>query len=376
MNRKGLFFLALIFCCLIYSEVPAIDLSRKDNKMNKCDIEGDNSPFGVLEFLHWDHAWNNHKYPDEKSLKRSIGLMKKAGVSWVRVDILWSDIEPQPGNFSFEKYDRIINLLSDNHIHALAILHYSTDWASACGKWNCPPKDNALFVNYTVKVIDRYKEKIKFWEIWNEPDSSVYWQPQDGLKSYCALLKEIYVAAKRIDPDCKILNGGLANGLASVNKLYDNGAKDYFDILNIHFFETPVNPKALYAVMAYPKLVRKIMKRNGDAGKNIWITEIGCPGVKSKQPKSPDVSNWWMGSNPDEKQQSQWVKEIYSKLIYSEGVEKVFWAFFRDTKAHWKNGVDYFGLVRWDLSRKPAFLTYKKCVDEWKKKRRSKWVFY
>lgn len=370
MNRQSLFVFALIFFCLIYSDVTALDVTQEKDEMKKCDTRNACSPFGVLEFLHWNHAWNNYKYPDEKSLKKSISLMKKAGISWVRVDMLWSDIEPAPGKFSFEKYDRIINLLNENHIQVLAILHYSTDWASACGKWNCPPKNNALFVNYTVRVIDRYKEKVKFWEIWNEPDSSVYWQPQDGLKSYCALLKEIYTAAKITDPDCKILNGGLANGLVSVNKLYDNGAKDYFDILNIHFFETPVNPKALHSVMAYPKLVRKIMKRNGDEGKKIWITEIGCPGVKEKtrQPKSKGTGNWWMGRNPDENQQSKWVGEIYTKLIYSEGVEKVFWAFFRDTKEHWKNGTDHFGLVRWDFSRKPAFLTYKKCVDKWKKK--------
>ena len=31
-----------------------------------------------------------------------------------------------------------------------------------------------------------------------------------------------------------VLNGGLAQGLASVNKLYDNGAQGSFDILNIH----------------------------------------------------------------------------------------------------------------------------------------------
>jgi len=370
MNRKIALFIAFIFYWVIFSFVPIPGFAYRKDNMNKYDLEDDGSPFGVLEFLHWNHQWNNDKYPNEKALKKSIALMKKAGISWVRVDILWSDIEPQPGKFSFDKYDRIVNLLYKNRIHVLAILHYSTDWASSCGKWNCPPKDNALFVNYTVKVIDRYKDKIKFWEIWNEPDSSVYWQPQDGLKSYCALLKDIYIAAKKIDPDCKILNGGLANGLVSVNKLYDNGAKDYFDILNIHFFETPVNPKAILAVQAYPKLVRKIMKRNGDSEKKIWITEIGCPGVKTKEPSSKlqKTCNWWMGKNPDEKQQSQWVEDIYSKLIYSEGVDKVFWAFFRDTKDHWKNGTDSFGLVRWDFSSKPAFSAYKKCADRWEKK--------
>ena len=39
----------------------------------------------------------------------------------------------------------------------------------------------------------------------------------------------------------------------------------------------------------------------------------------------------------------------------------------RDTKNHWGNGVDYFGLIRWDFSKKPAFKTYRKCHENWEK---------
>ncbi len=116
-------------------------------------------------------------------------------------------------------------------------------------------------------------------------------------------------------------------------------------------------------VLTYPKLAYKIMKRNGDGHKKIWITEIGCPGV------GPNIKtkNWWMGDNPTEKQQADFVKGVYTELINAAAVEKVFWAFFRDTKGHWGTGVDYFGLVRWDYSKKPAFSTYKNCYKAWKK---------
>jgi len=222
------------------------------------------------------------------------------------LDFLWSDIEPQEGKFDFSKYDYIVRLLRDKGIHILGILHYSADWASACGKWNCPPRENKIFIKYASQVIKRYKDRVKYWELWNEPDSPTYWQEQDGLKSYCVLLKEVYIAAKQIDPECKILNGGLANGASSVNHLYDNGAKDYFDILNIHFFQNPLHPGAIKAVANYPKLAYKIMRRNGDADKKIWITEIGCPGVK----RWLNVANWWLGKNPSESKQAKWLKDV------------------------------------------------------------------
>lgn len=321
------------------------------------------NPFGVLEFLNWNHPWNYYKYGGEKNLKKVVALMKESGVGWVRMDFLWSDIEPEQGKFEFSKYDYIVGLLSRNGINILGLLNYSTDWASACGKWNCPPKDNNLFINYATKIVKRYKDKIKHWEIWNEPDSHIYWSQQDSLKSYCGLLKDVYIALKQIDPDCKILNGGLANGIASVNHLYDNGAKDHFDILNLHFFETPLAPDAIKRVIVFPKLAYKIMVRNGDQDKKIWITEIGCPGVK----RGLKVGNWWLGDNPNEAEQAEWLEAIFTNLTREKFVEKVFWAFFRDTKEHWKDGVDYFGLLRWDFVRKPAFFSYKKCFNVWKK---------
>lgn len=323
--------------------------------------ENFNNPFGVLEFLHWNHSWNNYKYSSNRDLERSVSLMQEAGVGWVRLDFLWSDIEPQEGKFDFSKYDYIVRLLRGKGIHILGILHYSADWASACGKWNCPPRENKIFIKYASQVIKRYKDQVKYWELWNEPDSPTYWQEQDGLKSYCALLKEVYIAAKQIDPECKILNGGLANGASSVNHLYDNGAKDYFDILNIHFFQNPLHPGAIKAVANYPKLAYKIMRRNGDADKKIWITEIGSPGVK----RWLSVANWWLGKNPSESKQAKWLKDVYTELLKDTHVEKVFWAFFRDTKNHWNNGVDYFGLVRWGFSRKPSFYAYQECFRKW-----------
>lgn len=321
------------------------------------------NPFGVLEFLHWNHAWNSYKYSCPKDLNKTVSLMKEAGVGFVRMDFLWEDIEPKQAEFDFSKYDDIVTRLTDNNIKILGILDYSVSWANDSGKWNCPPKDFSAFVNYASMVIKRYKDRVKYWEVWNEPDSSIYWSAQDGLKSYCLLLKEVYSAAKKIDPDCKILNGGFANGLASVNKLYDFGAKPYFDILNIHFFESPLHENSIKAVISYPRLVYKVMSRNGDSAKKIWITEIGAPGVK----RGVAARDWWLGKNPSERQQALWLKSVYTELLKDKNVERIFWAFFRDCLGHWGNGVDYFGLVRWDFSRKRSFNVYKECVNNWER---------
>jgi len=363
-------FISMIICYLtVVLNTDALDLNKENkmegnNKASHKSVITDN-PFGILAFLYWNHPWNNYLYPDEETLQRAVKLLKETHVGIVRMDFLWQDIESRQENWDFAKYDYIVDLLDKNNIKILGILEYYADWASPQQQWNYPAQDSSMFVKYCLKVVSRYKDRVKYWEVWNEPDSYTYWAIQDGLKSYCLLLKDVYTALKKIATECLILNGGLANGLASVNRLYDNGAKDYFDILNVHIFETPLDEIAIKRATSYLKAVHKVMARNGDGHKKIWVTEIGCPGVKN----GLEVKNWWLGKNPSEEKQASWVKEVFTQLLVQPAVEKVFWAFFQDTKKHWDNGVDYFGLVRCDFSKKPSFNAYQRCFENWVKTR-------
>jgi polysaccharide biosynthesis protein PslG len=272
----------------------------------------------------------------------------------VRMDFLWQDIEPAAGTLDFAAYDYIVDTLTRYNISILGVLSYHTDWASPGRIWNVPSPDHAPFMSYCEKVCRRYKDRVKFWEIWNEPDSKVYWEPQDGLVEYVRLLRAAYTVLKRVDPLCSVLNGGLSAGLDSVHRLYENGAKGFFDIMNIHAFEAPKDQDAITRIVSYVNATGAVMDSHGDTGKKIWVTEIGCPGVKV----GTKVPNSWLGDNPTEAQQASWVTQVFLEVLALDRVEKVFWAFFRDTDNHWKNGTDYFGLIRNDFSPKPAFRAY------------------
>jgi hypothetical protein len=355
-----LFCAALIFGHAIL-ESDAKPMKPQDNASTEPEqlrMARQDNPYGVLEFLYWNHPWNNNHYPNRSSIDKSIALMKKCNVGTVRMDFLWQDIEPSSGLYDFSKYDYIVDALTRNNISILGVFSYQVNWESPRTGWNVPNPDHSLFINYCEQVCRRYKDRVKYWEIWNEPDSATYWEPQDGLVEYVRLLREAYCAIKKIDPGCFVLNGGLSAGLASVNKLYDNGAKDYFDIMNIHAFESPRNKDAITRVTAFVKATARVMDRNGDSGKKIWVTEVGCPGVKMGK----KVPNSWLGDNPTEVQQGRWVTEVFGEVLAIDRVSKVFWAFFRDTDNHWGNGTDYLGLIRNDFSPKPAFSAFQKAA--------------
>lgn len=316
-------------------------------------------PFGVLEFLSWNHDWNNYKYSEE-DLGKIAALLAQTGVSFVRMDFLWQDIEPEKGNFVFDKYDLIVDLLSQKNIRILGLVGYSVPWAGE--KWNDVPADTADFIDFVSSVISRYKHRIKYWEVWNEPDSKAYFQTQDSMQTYTELLKEVYLAAKKIDPSCKIVLGGMTGaGFYAIKDVYKNGGKDYFDVINIHPFVNPIKPVEVRKIYTIYNNLERLKAQYEDSEKKIWFTEIGCPGVA----RGVESKGWWVGTSPSEKEQAQFLYTIYTDVIELANVEKVFWAYFRDNKDHFKNDVDYFGLLRWDFSKKPAFVVFQERFLNW-----------
>jgi hypothetical protein len=313
------------------------------------------SPYGVLAFLNWDDEWNNYHYPDREAIRSSIAMMKMAHVGIVRLDVSWTRVEKVQGVFDFEKLDFIIDELGKQDIRALGILHYNPDWTGK--QWNEAP-DTELFLNYVRKTVENFKDRVMYWEIWNEPDAPEYWLPQDNLKAYSALLKQVYPAIKAIDPSAQVLVGGVTKApVFSMKKIYRLAGKDSFDIVNIHPFVNPNQENSIKELKILHTRLIKAMEFFDDGDKPIWFTEIGCPGTK------PDVTiPWWFGDSPSEAQQAEHVKSVYTEALNLKGVDKIFWAFWRDT-VHFRSGVDYFGLIRGDYSPKPAFDVYKSMAE-------------
>jgi hypothetical protein len=104
-------------------------------------------------------------------------------------------------------------------------------------------------------------------------------------------LRQSYLAAKEANPDVQILGGALAptlapagsewgmNDLDYLQAMYDAGAADYFDVLSVHAYgwtfdaDEPASADAVN--FSRVTLVRELMERNGDADKQIMITEGG-----------------------------------------------------------------------------------------------------
>jgi len=322
-------------------------------------------PFGLLAFLHWNHSWNKFYFNDEV-LPKALKQLKELGISFLRLDILWSDVHAGYLKYKFDRYDHLLHQVHDQGMDILAVLHYNNiDREGDTVLWNRPPDSFEEFAAYVGTTVKRYKSIIHHWEIWNEPNLAIYWDgPRDGLRLYSSLLKKSYQAAKAADPTCLILHGGLTEPIQDdVEHLYRNGMKDYFDILNIHIFLDPGNSNALARFKEIIDGVTALKIKYKDDSKPLWITEAGCPGI----PSDKGNITWFAGGNVSEEGQAEWLKKIFELILKEPNVQKLFWAFYRDTDDQFHDGTDYLGLVRSDLSPKSAFNQFKSIVHSFKK---------
>ncbi len=200
---------------------------------------------------------------------REFPLMREAGIRCVRADFRWHDIEPEKGKWKFDHLDRVVREAKANRITLLPILSYSVPWAQ--------PSQHHLseWLEYVRRVVTRYRNDIRTWEVWNEPNLSNFWDGTPDAAEYATLLKATYETIKAIDPQLTVVQAGMAGvDLGYIEGLLQAGAGNSFDVMNIHPYRWDSIPETL------PKdldALRSLMNKYGIGKKPVWITELGWP---------------------------------------------------------------------------------------------------
>jgi hypothetical protein len=197
--------------------------------------------------------------------------MKAAGIGWVRTDFDWSGVERKQGEWNFDQLDQTVQWAEAAGIKILPILDYDVSWAS-------PAYEHLdLWRAYVRKVVTRYQDRLRHWEVWNEPNLQGAWRDKPNATNYTKLLKATYEEIKAIDPDLKVLVCGFAGiPWEYIEGIYAAGGGPFFDIMNCHPYRYPARPGPgrLYEDL---ERLRDLMAAHGDDSKPIWITEIGWP---------------------------------------------------------------------------------------------------
>lgn len=329
------------------------------------------NPFGVNTFLEQE--------VEPEKVDRALVMIADAGFRWIRQEFPWEDIEiSAKGDFwdhkwdksAWEKYDRIVELANRHGLQIIARLDNPPDWSRAAGAAAgtlAPPDRYEDFGDFVYAVVSRYRGRIRYYQIWNEPNIYPEWGEQPvNAAEYVALLKVAYTRAKEADPECMILSAGLAQTLEKgprnlddtiyLQQMYDAGAKDYFDILGVMAYGLWTGPddrrvSADRTNFARPQLIREIMVRNGDAGKAIWVTEVGWNALPLDFPDFP------MFGRVTPEQQARYAVRAYARANAEwpwMGVLN-YWFFKRPTDTEKDQAFYYFRLVEPDFTPLPVY---------------------
>lgn len=271
------------------------------------------SPYGVNTFLEQE--------VEVAKVERSLRLISEAGFRWIRQEFPWEDIEisgkgdywdPKWNISTWEKYDRLVALAEKYGLQIIARLDNPPGWTRRVGDppaWTLAPPDNFEdYGDFVYAVVSRYRGRIRYYQIWNEPNIYPEWgdQPADPA-GYVRLLQLAYRHAKQADPDCVILSAGLAqtteetppefgprnmSDLLYLEKMYQAGVKGYFDIMGAMVYGLWTGPydrrtSRDRANFSRVQLLREIMVRHGDADKAIWATEVGWNATPQDFPGVP-----------------------------------------------------------------------------------------
>jgi hypothetical protein len=244
-------------------------------------------------------------------LTQQFNLMVSSGVESVRAVFDWGAAQPyrtaadvpsdQQDRFTsvggvptdFSTTDEIVGVAALRHLTVLPIVLYSPGWDARDNEHGFdPPQRTAPYANYLTVLIGRYgphgsywsshpgvpKVPIRMWQIWNEPNLSVYWT-QPFAKTYVPLLKAAHDAIKKADPGAKVVLGALTNfAWKSIGQIYEiKGARNLFDVAAVNGFTKQVS-----GVITFLHLMRRAMNRFKDTQKPLMASEVSWPSAQGK----------------------------------------------------------------------------------------------
>ncbi|MDP2954748.1 MAG: hypothetical protein Q8O76_15700, partial [Chloroflexota bacterium] len=269
---------------------------------------------------------------------------------------------------------RIVELAQEYGLEIIARLDNPPAWSRARGNeigTFAPPDDLDDFGDFVYAVVSRYRGRIKYYQIWNEPNIYPEWgeQPVDPI-AYTQLLKVGYTRAKEADPEAVIISAGLApttemgpknlSDLVFLQKMYDAGAKGYFDIMSVQGYGLWTGPDdrrtdPSRTNFSRPRLIREIMVRNGDEDKPIWAGEVGWNALPEGFPGTA------VYGRVSEELQAQYTVRAYERAQEEwpwMGVIS-YWFFKRADNREKDQPFYYFRLVEPDFTPHPVYWALK-----------------
>jgi hypothetical protein len=252
----------------------------------------------------------------------------------VRVVYGWDRIEPGCKScFDWTISDAWRDEARRTHRRIFGTLGYTPRWANGGAPINTPPIDPEDWYDFVYATVDRYKDDVFLWGIWNEPNLDSYFRNGDR-QAYGALVRTAAAAIHAANPLAQVLGPEVSQHAIPTGwyaaVMDDVGS--LFDIVTVHWYVDGPPIERFMDEAVRPWSMRK----------EVWLAEVGV---------KPCQSNFG---------------EAGQALLY----QRVLQAF--QARRNWWTGVIFYdlhddpsegtacssGITRGDWSNRPAFSLY------------------
>lgn len=193
----------------------------------------------------------------------------------------WRLLEPKKGEYNFKELDQFVALADNRNQEILMTLGQPPNWATggqsatSYGKnYNSlPPTNIDDWRDYIETIGTRYKGKIKYYEIWNEPNIKDFYS--GSIAELITLTKEARDVLKKIDPQIKIISPSTTSP-QFLDSYLKEGGKEYIDIVGVHLYVA--KPEDMIASI---NRYKDVLTNNEVSKLPIWNTEFTWTNFKS-----------------------------------------------------------------------------------------------
>lgn len=211
--------------------------------------------------------------------------LARLGVHWVRVQTGWCRCEKEKGVYDFRWLDQVVDRLRAMGMEILFSVTYGNPLymsdathPSAVGHVPIYYDDEvkAAWLAYVDRLSAHFSHRVRFWEIWNEPNIAQFWHPgSPNGADYAELVKVTVPPIKRNAPNAFIV-GISTCGISPVflEEALKAGVGEWIDACSFHPYQAVPedNLQTMHDATVY--LLKKYAPGRDI---EIWQGENGCP---------------------------------------------------------------------------------------------------
>ena len=233
----------------------------------------------------------------------ALETISAGGYDWVRQHFPWSEIEPAPGEYQWDRWDRLVASAVAEGLQLIPVLDSPPEWAGM------PPEPEAL-AQFAATFANHYQAQLVYYQLWHNPNLGSAWDGEADPYTYTELLMQAAQAIRAADPDARIILGGLAPTVETgpqnyaedlfLELLYAAGAAPYFDVVAVQPYGFDTGPEDRTVArqklnFSRPLLVRAVLEAHDEAEKAIWVSDFGWNSLPAAWEEVPSI---WGSTDP------------------------------------------------------------------------------